>query len=54
MTRGDEGVSVAVGESKIHGKGLFAVEEIPWGVKIIEYQLTIPPSAPDPRGRESH
>lgn len=30
-------MSVVVRESKIHGKGLFAVEEIPWGVKIIEY-----------------
>jgi uncharacterized protein len=30
-------VSVVVRESNIHGKGLFAVEEIPWGMKIIEY-----------------
>jgi hypothetical protein len=30
-------VSVVVRESNIHGKGLFAVEEIPWGVKVIEY-----------------
>jgi SET domain-containing protein len=31
-------VSVAVRKSNIHGKGLFATREIPWGVRVIEYQ----------------
>lgn len=31
-------MKVAVRKSKIHGKGLFAAEEIPWGTKIIEYK----------------
>lgn len=29
---------VVVKRSRIHGKGLFAVDEIPWGTKIIEYR----------------
>jgi SET domain-containing protein len=29
---------LVVKKSGIHGMGLFAVEEIPWGTKIIEYQ----------------
>jgi SET domain-containing protein len=29
---------VVVRKSGIHGSGLFAAEEIPWGTKIIEYQ----------------
>ena len=29
---------VVVGKSGIHGNGLFAAEEIPWGTKIIEYK----------------
>lgn len=29
---------VVVKKSGIHGKGLFAAEEIPWGTKIIEYK----------------
>lgn len=28
---------LTVKKSSIHGKGLFAVDEIPWGTKIIEY-----------------
>lgn len=28
---------LAVKKSSIHGNGLFAVDEIPWGTKIIEY-----------------
>ncbi len=31
-------MKVAVRKSSIHGEGLFAVQEIPWGTKIIEYQ----------------
>lgn len=30
-------MKVVVRKSGIHGNGLFAVEEIPWGTKIIEY-----------------
>ena len=29
---------VVVKPSRIHGLGLFAVDEIPWGTKIIEYR----------------
>lgn len=29
---------VVVGKSGIHGQGLFAVDEIPWGTRIIEYK----------------
>ena len=29
---------VVVKKSGIHGNGLFAAEEIPWGTKIIEYK----------------
>ena len=29
---------VVVRKSGIHGEGLFAAEEIPWGTKIIEYK----------------
>jgi|SRR5579862_1580271 len=28
---------VAVRPSSIHGKGLFALQDIPWGVKIVQY-----------------
>ena len=31
-------MKVVVKKSKIHGMGLFAAEEIPWGTKIIEYK----------------
>lgn len=31
-------MKLIVKKSRIHGKGLFAAEDIPWGVKIIEYQ----------------
>lgn len=31
-------MKVVVGKSGIHGRGLFAAEEIPWGTKIIEYK----------------
>ncbi len=31
-------VKVVVRKSGIHGDGLFAAEEIPWGTKIIEYK----------------
>jgi len=31
-------VKVVVKKSKIHGTGLFAGEEIPWGTKVIEYK----------------
>lgn len=31
-------VKVVVKKSRIHGDGLFAAEDIPWGTKIIEYQ----------------
>jgi SET domain-containing protein len=31
-------VEVRVRKSRIHGRGLFAVKEIPWGTKIIEYR----------------
>lgn len=29
---------LVVKRSRIHGKGLFAVDDIPWGTKIIEYR----------------
>lgn len=31
-------MKVTVRKSRIHGKGLFATEDIPWGTKIIEYK----------------
>lgn len=31
-------MKLIVKKSRIHGKGLFAGEDIPWGVKIIEYK----------------
>ncbi len=31
-------MKLLVKKSSLHGKGLFAAEEIPWGVKIIEYR----------------
>ena len=31
-------MKVVVKKSKIHGTGLFAGEEIPWGTKVIEYK----------------
>jgi len=30
-------VNLVVRKSTLHGKGLFALKDIPWGVKIIEY-----------------
>jgi uncharacterized protein len=38
VANGVECVKLIVKKSKVHGKGLFASEEIPWGTKIIEYQ----------------
>lgn len=35
---GYECMKLLVKQSPLHGKGLFAAEEIPWGVKIIEYR----------------
>lgn len=31
-------VKVVVKKSRIHGRGLFAAEDLPWGTKIIEYK----------------
>lgn len=31
-------MKLVVKKSSLHGKGLFAGEDIPWGVKIIEYK----------------
>lgn len=31
-------MKLIVKKSPLHGKGLFAAQEIPWGVKIIEYR----------------
>jgi len=31
-------MKLLVKKSRLHGKGLFAAQEIPWGVKIIEYR----------------
>lgn len=31
-------MKLVVKKSRLHGKGLFAGEDIPWGVKIIEYK----------------
>ena len=31
-------MKLVVKKSSLHGKGLFAANDIPWGVKIIEYQ----------------
>jgi SET domain-containing protein len=31
-------MKLKVKKSAIHGKGLFAAQDIPWGVKIIEYK----------------
>lgn len=31
-------MKLAVKKSSLHGRGLFALEAIPWGVKIVEYR----------------
>lgn len=31
-------MKLIVKKSPLHGKGLFAAQDIPWGVKVIEYQ----------------
>jgi SET domain-containing protein len=31
-------MKLVVKKSSLHGKGLFATDDIPWGVKIIEYE----------------
>ena len=47
-------MKLVVKKSSLHGKGLFAGEDIPWGAKIIEYSeigdatLVAPPSDPTP------
>ncbi|CAN5709682.1 hypothetical protein BH11PSE3_BH11PSE3_25940 [soil metagenome] len=38
-------MKLLVKKSRLHGKGLFAAEDIPWGVKIIEYKGEIIPDA---------
>lgn len=38
-------MKLLVKKSSLHGKGLFAAEEIPWGVKIIEYKGEVIPDA---------
>lgn len=30
-------MKLAIQKSKIHGKGLFTLEDIPWGYRVIEY-----------------
>jgi SET domain-containing protein len=37
----DTKYELVVGASPIHGRGVFAAEDIPWGRKIIEYRGTI-------------
>lgn len=38
-------MKLIVKKSRIHGKGLFAAEDIPWGVKIIEYKGEVIPDS---------
>ncbi len=38
-------MKLLVKKSRLHGKGLFAAQDIPWGVKIIEYKGEIIPDA---------
>lgn len=40
-----EYMKLIVKKSRIHGRGLFAGEDIPWGVKIIEYKGEVIPDA---------